>query len=424
MTHGFLHASICATLLLVAHAASCEPAADPAAPTRHDFVLKDFTTESGAVLPEARIVYGTTGQLNAARDNAVLLPSHYMADMTGYEWLIGPGKALDPAKLFLITSELFGNGRSSSPSNTAAPFHGPDFPVTTIRDNVGAVHRLLTEELHISHLRAVIGFSMGAQQAFQWAVSYPDFMDRVVATSGTAKTYGHGIVRLESQINAIMLDPAFDSGHYTAEPTRGIEATGLIWLAWLYGQEWWRREYWKLDNPAGTTLAQAIARATTEFFKGAGRQRPDPADADLGKARRGWHAAVPRRRRGGPAVHQGTRPVYAVCHRSVFSGGGCGIRGAVHRPLHPEAHSVRLGASCGRRGKSGRRGLPQRADRQFHEGVEAGREPGSAYGAPWWTRTTDPQLRRLLLYPPELRALAVAPSRRRVSESSSPADRI
>src|SRR6202040_4306159 len=134
---------------------------------------------------------------------AILLPSHYMAEMHGYSWLIGPGKALDPTKLFLVTSEMFGNGRSSSPSNTPEPLHGPRFPVTTIRDNVEAVHRLLTEQLHVKHLRAVIGFSMGAQQAFQWAVSYPDFMDRIVATSGPAKTYGHGIVGNESEIGAI-----------------------------------------------------------------------------------------------------------------------------------------------------------------------------------------------------------------------------
>ncbi len=238
-------------------------------PVRHDFTLHDFITESGVTLPEAHVVYGTTGTLNAARDNAVLLPSHYMADMTGYGWLIGPGKALDPTKLFLITSELFGNGRSSSPSNTPAPFHGPAFPLTTIRDNVTATHRLLTEELHIAHLRAVIGFSMGAQQAFQWAVSYPDFMDRVVATSGTAKTYGHGIVRLDSQIAAIELDPAFKSGNYTAQPTAGIETTSLIWLAWLYSQEWWRKDLWKTENPPGTTFQQAVDTYKTEFFKGA-----------------------------------------------------------------------------------------------------------------------------------------------------------
>ncbi len=216
-----------------------------AAGERHEFILKNFRTESGVVLPEAHIVYGTYGTLNADRSNAVLLPSHYMANFHGYEWLIGADKSLDSSKLFLVATELFGNGSSSSPSNTPEPFHGPRFPVTTIRDNVEAVHRLLTEDLKITHLRAVIGFSMGAQQAFQWAVSYPDFADRIVATSGTAKTYGHGIVRLEGQIAALTADPAFENGDYKTPPKRGLAAFGMVWAAWLYSQEWWRRELWK-----------------------------------------------------------------------------------------------------------------------------------------------------------------------------------
>ena len=216
-----------------------------AAGDKHEFVIKNFRTEGGATIPEARIVYGTYGQLNADRSNAVLLPSHYMANFHGYEWLIGPEKALDPSKLFLVATELFGNGSSSSPSNTPEPLHGPRFPVTTIRDNVEAVHRLLTEDLKITHLRAVIGFSMGAQQAFQWAVSYPDYADRIVATSGTAKTYGHGIVRLEGQIAALTADPAFNNGDYTTPPKQGLAAFGMVWAAWLYSQEWWRRELWK-----------------------------------------------------------------------------------------------------------------------------------------------------------------------------------
>ena len=238
-------------------------------PMQHEFVIRNFKTESGAVLPEARIVYGTYGQLNAAGDNAVLLPSHYMADMHGYGWLIGPNKALDPKKLFLITSELFGNGRSSSPSNTAEPFHGPRFPVMTIRDNVEAVHRMLTEQLHVRHLKAVIGFSMGAQQAFQWSVSHPDFMDRIVATSGTAKTYGHGIVRLESQITALTLDPAFNGGDYTSPPTKGIQAFSMVWTAWLFSQEWWRQELWRTDPSLGSTFAEVVEHFRTKFIPGA-----------------------------------------------------------------------------------------------------------------------------------------------------------
>src|SRR5271155_3321653 len=237
-------------------------------PTQHEFVIDNFKTESGTVLPQARVVYGTYGQLNAAGDNAVLLPSHYMAEMHGYGFVIGPGKALDPKKLFLIATELFGNGRSSSPSNTPEPFHGPRFPVTTIRDNVEAVHQLLTQELGVRPLQAVIGFSMGAQQAFQWAVSYPGYMDRIVATSGTAKTYGHGIVRLEGQIAALTADAAFRGGDYATEPVKGIQAFSLVWTAWLFSQEWWRQELWKSEEPAGTTFAQVVDHYKTNFIPG------------------------------------------------------------------------------------------------------------------------------------------------------------
>jgi homoserine O-acetyltransferase/O-succinyltransferase len=257
--------------LLLAAVVLAAPAHAQSAPARvdraehHAFVITDFRTESGVTLPEARVVYGTYGRLNAARDNVVLLPSHYMANHHGYEWLIGPGLALDTAKLFLVATELFGNGASSSPSNTPEPYHGPRFPVTTIRDNVEAVHRLLVDSLHVTHLRAVIGFSMGAQQAFQWAVSYPTFMDRVVATSGTAKTYGHGIMRLEGQIAALTADSAFHAGEYTSPPTAGLAAFGEVWAAWLFSQEWWRRELWRTQAPKGTTFETFVASWKTAF---------------------------------------------------------------------------------------------------------------------------------------------------------------
>ena len=235
----------------------------------HEFTIENFRSESGTVLPRATVVYGTYGRLNAARDNVVLLPSHYMATHHGYEWLIGPGRALDTTRLFLVATELFGNGHSSSPSNTPEPYHGPRFPVTTIRDNVAAVRRLLQEDLKVTHLRAVVGFSMGAQQAFQWAVSAPDFVDRIVATSGTAKSYPHGYVRLEGQIAAITADAAFMNGDYTLPPTKGLEAFAAVWMGWLYSQEWWRRELWKGGAPAGTTFEQFVESRRKNFIPGA-----------------------------------------------------------------------------------------------------------------------------------------------------------
>jgi homoserine O-acetyltransferase len=274
-----LRLSCSVALLLTLLPIAGTPQQSPHTAEHHTFVIRNFRTESGVTLPEARIEYATYGRLNGARDNAVLLPSHYMANHHGYDWLINASggdaarvapptteyRALDSAKLFLVATELFGNGHSSSPSNTPAPFHGPRFPVTTIRDNVEAVHRLLADDLHVTHVRAVIGFSMGAQQAFQWAVSYPRFADRVVATSGTAKTWPHGVVRLEGQIAALTADPAFNGGDYTTPPRKGLEAYGMVWLGWLYSQEWWRRELWKTTAPE-RTLEQEIENRRSTFF--------------------------------------------------------------------------------------------------------------------------------------------------------------
>ncbi len=239
----------------------------PPAFERHEFVIRNFATESGVTLPEARIVYTTLGRLNASGSNAVLLPSHYMANFNGYNWLIGsePDRVFDASRDYLVLTELFGNGRSSSPSNTPEPFHGPRFPVMTIRDNVAAVHRLLTEQLKVTHLRAVVGFSMGAEQAFQWAVSHPTFMDAIVATAGTAKCYPHGVIRLEGQVAALTADAAWQNGDYTAPPRKGLEAFSMVWTGWLYSQEWWRRELWKNLQPAGMTFEQVMERRRGAF---------------------------------------------------------------------------------------------------------------------------------------------------------------
>jgi homoserine O-acetyltransferase len=236
---------------------------------KHVFIIRNFKNEKGIVLPEAKIVYGTYGHLNKAHSNVILLPSHYMANFHGYEWLIGPGKALDTSIYFLVATELFGNGNSSSPSNTPEPFHGPRFPVMNIRDNVEAVHQLLTQELKINHLVAVIGFSMGCQQAFQWGVSYPRYMDKIVGTSGTAKTYGHGIVRLEGQIAALTADAEFKNGDYTQPPQKGIEAFSIVWTGWLFSQEWWRKELWKNPKNPKLTFEEVVNDFRTHFIPGA-----------------------------------------------------------------------------------------------------------------------------------------------------------
>ncbi|RZK21985.1 MAG: homoserine acetyltransferase, partial [Hymenobacter sp.] len=108
-----------------------------------------------------------------------------------------------------------------------------------------------------------------AEQAFQWAVSYPTFADRLVATSGTAKNYPHGVVRLEGQIAALTADAAFQNGDYTAPPTKGLEAFATVWTGWLFSQEWWRKELWRSEEKPGVTFEQVLNNYRTHFIPGA-----------------------------------------------------------------------------------------------------------------------------------------------------------
>ncbi len=339
--------------------ASCsrrKPSAPPD-PNRRILALKEFRLESGAVLPVANVAYATFGTLNAAKDNAVLVPSYYGADYHGYDFLIGPGKALDPARYFVVATEMFGNGFSSSPSNTPAPHAGPDFPAIAIRDNVEASRRVL-EHLGVTHVRAVAGFSMGAEQAFQWAVSHPTFMDGIVPWCGTAKTYPHGVVRLESAIRALTADPAFAGGRYTSPPKAGMAAWSTHWAAWVWSQEWWRRELFK---PQSATVEQALA---TRIARDSVR---DPNNLILHA--RTWQQhnvgdtrGLRRRPREGAAVDHGARALHAVRDRLVLPDWGCQVRAAVPQALDLHAHSIAVGPLGGRRRQSGRCRLHQRTN--------------------------------------------------------------
>ena len=116
------------------------------------------------------MLFATYGHPNFDSSNAVVTLSYHGGTHHGYDFLVGRGHALDTTKFFVIATEMFGSGGSSSPSNTHEPFHGPRFPPISIRDNIAAIHRLLTEHFGLRHVRAVLGYSMGAQH-IQWAVA-------------------------------------------------------------------------------------------------------------------------------------------------------------------------------------------------------------------------------------------------------------
>lgn len=266
--------------LVVAHAGSPLSAQDANHPPHRFFALGDFPLESGETLRDGRVLYVTHGTLNDERSNAVLIPSWYGGNHHGYDFLIGPDAALDPAEYFVIVTEMFGSGGSSSPSNMPAGESHDDFPLVTVRDNVHATHRLVTEQFGLDHLRAIIGFSMGAQQAFQWAVSYPGFMDLIVPLAGTAKTYPHGVVRLESTLTLITHDASILAGHDTLT-TAGTRAWTLHWQAWTRSTEWWRLTrdqpsvLQDMLDPAFATTRSPSFRPHDQVLQGRAWQRHD-----------------------------------------------------------------------------------------------------------------------------------------------------
>ncbi len=205
----------------------------------HEFVA-DLERQEGAPLPDARLVYKTYGTLNADRSNAILFPTRFGGTHEQNEFMIGPGHALDPERYCVVVPNMFGNGVSSSPTNTPAPYDGGGFPDITIYDNVRQQHRLVTDVLGIERFAMAVGWSMGAQQAFQWASLYPDMVPRLACICGTAKTTDHNRVFLESLRAAIEADGRYKDGHYDDPPLGGLRAVGRIYAGWAYSQDWYR----------------------------------------------------------------------------------------------------------------------------------------------------------------------------------------
>ncbi|MCX5497539.1 alpha/beta fold hydrolase [Kaistia dalseonensis] len=204
------------------------------------FELGDFTLESGVVLTGARLAYKTFGTLSPEKDNVVLYPTAFGGLLMHNEARIGEELALDPRRYFIVTVALIGNGESSSPSNTPAPFDGPRFPEVTVADNVRAQHRLVTERFAVDRLQLVIGFSMGALQAFEWAARFPDKVARMAAICGAARCSRHNYVFLSSLPAALTADGAWNNGDCVATPMQGLKAFGRIFAGWALSQAFYR----------------------------------------------------------------------------------------------------------------------------------------------------------------------------------------
>ena len=182
----------------------------------------DLKLESGEAIKDFSISYVTHGTLNAKKSNAILMVTAISGNHHRLDFMIGPGKALDPEKYFIICTDAIGNGLTTSPSNSRAQPR-MQFPKFAIRDMVESQYRLLKEKLGIEHVVAVVGPSMGGMQTLQWGVSHPDFMDALVAMVPLAKTPAWSVAVMEASRKAIMEDPAWKDGNYDAPPEKGLK---------------------------------------------------------------------------------------------------------------------------------------------------------------------------------------------------------
>jgi homoserine O-acetyltransferase/O-succinyltransferase len=228
------------------------------------FELGNLALQSGLTLIGAKLAYKTYGTLSHARDNVIVMPTYYGGQHTDNELMIGAGRALDPARYFIVMPNMFGNGLSSSPSNTPPPLDRGAFPNVTIYDNVICQHRLLTERLGIERIRLVVGFSMGALQAYQWGTLYSGMIDAIAPICGAARCAPHNFLFLEGVKAALLADAAFNDGWYDAPPVKGLRAFGRVYAGWVFSQDFFREhEYRKL----GLVSVEDVARRMEGNFR-------------------------------------------------------------------------------------------------------------------------------------------------------------
>ena len=209
-------------------------------PNHEVFELGEVTLQSGVALPDARLAFRAYGSLNASRDNVIVMPTFYTGTHVRNEGYLRALPALDPSRWFIVSIDMFGNGLSSSPSNTAPPFDGPRFPTVTLHDNVACQHRLLAERLGVKGVALVFGWSMAGCQAYEWGAQFPDLVEAILPFCASARTSPHNQVFLEGVKAALTADAAFAGGDYPAPPEAGLRAFGRVYAGWAYSQAFYR----------------------------------------------------------------------------------------------------------------------------------------------------------------------------------------
>ncbi|MGE0700862.1 MAG: alpha/beta fold hydrolase [Hyphomicrobiaceae bacterium] len=223
------------------------------------FDLGTFALQRGLTLPKAHLAFKTYGTLAPDKSNAVLYPTSYGAHHTDIDWLIGPGRVLDPSRYFIVIPNQLGNGLSTSPSNLAEPYGLGRNPVFTHWDNVHAQERLLRDRFGIERLALVYGWSMGGQQALHWGAIFPERVRSICAVCTSARTSPHNKVFLEGIRATLTADGAWRDGRFVERPVRALRAFGRVYAGWAMSQAFYRERVWETIGYA--SLEDYLVRA-------------------------------------------------------------------------------------------------------------------------------------------------------------------
>lgn len=226
-----------------------------------------FELEEGGVIPDLQLAVATYGTLSEAKDNAILIPTWFSGTHQTWEQAyIGPGRALDPEKYFIVVVNQIGNGLSTSPHTTNDPTIAMSrFPKVRIGDNVRAQQRLLGQQFGIERLALVVGGSMGTQQTWEWAVRFPDQVLRAAPIAGTAQNTPHDFLFTQTLMDAITSDPGWHGGEYAsaADVTDGLHRHADIWAVMGLTTDFWKTEFWRGIPP----VVEGLGWATFEEFQ-------------------------------------------------------------------------------------------------------------------------------------------------------------
>jgi homoserine O-acetyltransferase len=270
------------------------------------FALPSYSTVAGETVKSVKVGWESAGTLNADKSNAVLI-THFFSgtshafgkytneDKTAGYWdaIIGPGKPIDTNKYFVLSSDTLVNlnvnmpnvvttGPASIDPDTGKPY-GMTFPIVSIKDFV-RVEKALIDSLGIEKLKAVIGASMGGLQAYEWAQSYPDSVERIIAVVAYATPEPYLIAWLDMWAQPIRLDPKWNNGDYygKAPPLEGLKAALKLVTLHANSWEWARTTFGTAPAEDGKDPGKAIANKfkIEGFLDQAATTRAAVADAN------------------------------------------------------------------------------------------------------------------------------------------------